>query len=243
MKKIIAMSIIALFYVNSALAQTSDAKPTMVSESTYILPKKGMEENFEAAVKAHDLKYHPEGQYKAGLRKIEYGEKAGWYSWVFGPTTYAALDTRPTKENGHADDWAKTIDPLVETYGTVNLWNYNLDLSYGIDILKKSNYYEIWQVQLKPGQYYRFKELAGKIKKAYESMANTAFIILENPVHSKSGDVAILWSFNSYDAWSKDDGSKKTYEKLFGEGSWQQVLDEWSGIVVDYTSEIRSFVK
>jgi len=243
MKKIIALAIIALFCVNSSFAQTSGDKPTLVSETTYILPKKGMEESFEASVKAHDLKFHPDGQYKAGLRKVEYGEKAGWYSWVFGPTTYAALDTRPTKENGHDVDWAETIDPLVETYGTISLWNYNLDLSYGMDILKNANHYEVWQVQLKSGQYYRFKAIAERLKKAYESMANNAFIILENPVHNKSGDVAILWSFNSYDAWSKDEGPRKTYEKLFGEGSWQQALDEWSDIVVDYTSEIRSFVK
>jgi hypothetical protein len=243
MKKIIAMAIIVLFYVGSALAQTSDEKPTLVSETMYILPKKGMEESFEAAVKAHDLKFHPDGQYKASLRKVEYGEKSGWYSWVFGPTTYAALDTRPTKENGHDADWTKTIDPLVETYGTISLWNYNLDLSYGMDILKKSNHYEVWQVQLKPGQYYRFKAIAERLKKAYESMENTAFIILENPVHNKSGDVCMLWSFNSYSEWSKDAGITKAYEKLFGEGSWQQALDEWSDIVVDYASEIRSFVK
>jgi len=42
MKKIIAMAIIAFFYVGSALAQTSDEKPKLVSESMYILPKKGM---------------------------------------------------------------------------------------------------------------------------------------------------------------------------------------------------------
>jgi hypothetical protein len=124
MKKIITMTIIALFYVYNVFGQTVDEKPTTVTENLYILPKKGMEENFEAAVKTHDLKFHPDGQYKAGLRKIEYGDKSGWYVCVFGPTTYAALDTRPIKENGHADDWAKTIDPLVETYGETRLWNY-----------------------------------------------------------------------------------------------------------------------
>jgi len=244
MKKIIAMSIIALFYVYSAFAQASDEKPTTVTETMYILPKLGMEESFEAAVKAHDLKFHPDGQYKASLRKVEYGEKSGWYVWVFGPTTYAALDTRPTKENGHASDWTKTIDPLVETYGETSLWNYNLDLSYGIDILKKSNYYEVWSVQLKPGQYYRFKAIAEKLKKTYESMANAAFIIFDNPLHtSTSGDVGMLWSFNTYADWSKDSGTKKAYEKIFGDGSWQQILDEWLDIVVDYKAEIRSFVK
>ena len=244
MRKIIGMAIIALFYVSSAFPQTSDEKPATVTEQMYVLPKKGMEENFEAAIKAHDLKFHPDGQYRAGLRKVEYGDKSGWYLWVFGPTTYTALDTRPTKENGHNDDWVKTIDPLVETYGETSLWNYNPDLSYGMDILKKSNYYEVWNVQLKTGQYYRFKAIAEKLKKTYESMANTAFIVFDNPLHTiKTGDVGILWSFNTYAEWSNDPGLKKAFEKLFGEGSWQQLLNEWLDIVVDYNAEIRSIVK
>jgi len=244
MKKIIALAFIALCYVGSAFSQTSDEKPTNVVETTMILPKLGMEEKFEAAVKAHDLKFHPDGPYAAGLQKIEYGDKAGWYVWFFGITTYGALDIRPSKEYGHADDWAKTIDPLVQSYGEVNLWDYNPDLSFGLDILRKSAHFEAWNVQLKPGQYYRFKAIAGNLKKTYESMATTAFLIFKNPLHnSKTGAIGIIWSFNTYDEWSKDAGAEKAYEKLFGDGSWQQMLDEWEDIVVDFNAEIRSYVR
>lgn len=154
------------------------------------------------------------------------------------------LSTRPAKENGHDEDWAKTIDPLVETYGEIALWNYNPDLSYGLDFLRKSKYYEAWSVELKTGQYYRFKAIAEKLKKTYESMVNTAFIFLDNPLHTiKTGDVGLLRSFNTYSEWSKDLGTIKAYEKLYGDGSWQQLLVEWRDIVVDYNAEIRSYVK
>jgi hypothetical protein len=216
----------------------------MVVETMYILPKRGMDDKLEAAIKAHDVKFHPDGPYKAGLRKVEYGDKAGWYVWVFGPTNYASIDTRPKKAGGHDDDWSKTVDPLVETYGETSLWDINTDLSFGMDILMKSNYYEVWNVQLKRGQYYRFKALAENLKKAYESLGNTAFIIFDNPVHtSKSGNVAIVWSFNTYADWSKDAGVKKAFEKLYGDGSWQHMLDEWLDVSIDYNAEIRSFVK
>ena len=244
MKSIIPMAIVALFFISSAIAQTSDEKPTNVVETTLILPRLGMEDKFAAALKAHNLKFHPAGPYLAGLQRIEYGEKSGWYVWFFGITTYAALDTRPLKENGHADDWAKTIDPLVQTYGEISLYDYNPDLSFGLDILRKSAHFETWSVQLKSGQYYRFKAIAGKLKKTYESMAINAFIIFDKPLHtSKTGDVGILWSFNTYAEWAKDTGTKKAYEKLFGDGSWQQMLDEWNDIVVDYNAEIRSYVR
>jgi hypothetical protein len=47
-------------------------KPTTVVENMYILPKRGMDEKMEAAIKAHDMKYHPDGQCQAGLHKVEY---------------------------------------------------------------------------------------------------------------------------------------------------------------------------
>ncbi len=244
MKKTLALTCIAFMFAAIAMAQTSDEKPTMVTETMYIMPKRGMEDKFEAAVKAHDLKYHPEGQYKAGLRKVEYGEKAGWYIWVFGPTLYSAIDTRPTKEGGHDADWSATVDPLVETYGDTQLWELNQDLSYGMDMLKAAKYYEVWAVKLKRGEYYRFKALAEKLKKTYESMGTFAFVVYNNPLHTTNGaDVGLIWSFNSYAEWSKDPGAKQAYEKIYGAGSWQNMLDEWLGVTVDYNAEIRSFVR
>jgi hypothetical protein len=244
MKRKLLLSMLVLFFISGAFAQSTDEKPMVVFENLYIQAKKGMEDKFEAAVKAHDDKFHPDGPYKAGLRKVEYGDMVGWYVWIFGPTTYSSLDSRPTKEGGHADDWAKTVDPLVETYGETELWNYEPDLSFGMDILKKSKYYEVWAVDLKRGDYYKFKALAEKLKKVYESVNTDAFMVFTNPIHTNNKkDVGILWSFNSYDSWSKDSGIKAAYEKMFGAGTWQNMLDDWTDMTVDYNSEIRSILK
>ncbi len=244
MKKPLLLTVVVLVLFTVAFTQTETEKPTIITESMYIMPKRGMEEKFEAAINAHDTKFHPEGPYKAGLRKVEYGEKAGWYVWVFGPTTYASLDSRPTKEGGHADDWSKTVDPLIESYGDTQLWEFNQDLSSGIDFLKSSKYYEAWSVKLKRGEYYRFKSISEKLKKTYESVGKGAFLVYNNPIHTSNGaDVAILWNFNSFDEWSKDAGTKQAFEKIYGANSWQNMLDEWLDITVDYNTEIRSIVK
>ena len=244
MKRTFTLTLIALLFGYCAFAQTSAEKPAMVTETMYLMPKRGMEDKFEAAVKAHNTKFHPEGQYKAGLRKVEYGEKAGWYIWVFGGTSYSALDTRPTKEGGHDADWSATIDPLVETYGETNLWELNEALSFGMDMMKTAKYYEAWSVKIKRGEYYRFKALSEKLKKAYESLGSGAFIIYNNVIHTANGpDVAIIWSFNSWDEWSKDPGAKAAYEKLYGAGSWQNMLDEWNAVNESYDAEVRSFLR
>ena len=242
MNKHIILLLVAFCMAAGTFAQST--APTQVVETMYLLPKRGMEDKFEAAIKSHDDKYHPAGPYVAGLRKIEYGAKAGWYLWVFGPTTYDKLDSRPAKENGHADDWTKNVDPLIEEYGTTDLWNVNEELSYGRDILMKSKYYEAWMVDLRRGEYYRFKEMAANLKKAYESIGTTAFMVYDNPLHQANGpDVGLVWSFNSYKEWIDDPGPKAAYEKIFGAGSWQNFIKEWMDILVDYNSEIRSFVK
>lgn len=244
MKRSLFLAGIVLLLIGNVFPQQTAEKPLVVFENLYLLPKRGMEDKFEAAIKAHNQKFHPDGPYKAVLRKVEYGEKAGWYVWVFGPATYSALDTRPDKENGHADDWSKTVDPLIETYGNSTLWELNEDLSFGREIMKNSNYYEVWIVDLKRDQYYRFKPLTEKLKKAYEAAGKTAFLIYNNPLHTgDNADVALLWSFNSYDEWSKDPGVKDSYEKLYGAGSWQNMVNEWMDITVDYKSEIRKIIK
>jgi hypothetical protein len=244
MKKQMGLFLVGLCIISGTIGQTTSGGPVTMVETMYVLPKRGMEDKFEAAVKAHNAKYHPDGPFVAGLRKVEYGDKAGWYVFIYGPTTYDNLDNRPAKANGHDEDWKNTVDPLVETYGATAIMNLNKDLSYGTDILKKSKYYELWLVKLKRGEYYRFKALAEKLKKTYESMGTGSFVVYESALHTSDGpDVGLIWSFNTFKEWSDDPGPKAAYEKLYGAGTWQQLIDEWRDVYVDYTAEIRSFVR
>lgn len=244
MKKTLTLIMMALFLTGIAFAQTTTEKPKKVAETQYMMPKRGMEAKFEAAVKAHNSKFHPDGPFVAGLRKVDYGDKAGWYIFVYGPTNYASIDSRPAKENGHDADWTATIDPLVETYGESSLWNYNEDLSYGIEKLKTAKYYEARSLKLKPGEYYRFKALAEKLKKAYETDGKYCFVVYNNPLHTaNSADVAILYNFDSYEEWSNGRGIKAAYDKLYGENSYENMRDEWRAVVTEYDTELRSFIR
>lgn len=244
MKRKIGFVLVGICIVAGTMAQTAPEPPTTVVETMYILPKRGMDDKLETAIKAHNQKYHPDGPFVAGLRKVEYGDKAGWYVFVYGPTTYENIDNRPAKGNGHDDDWSKTVDPLIETYGTTSLWNLNKELTYGYDLLQKSKYYEVWMVTLKRGDYYRFKALSEKLKKAYEALGTESFVVFDNPLHTTNGpDVGLIWSFNTYKEWADDPGPKASYEKIYGAGSWEHLINEWRDINVDYNAEIRSFVR
>ena len=240
MKRTLVLVIVAMIWTGCLFAQNE--KPKKITETLYLIPKSGKADKFEAAVKAHNLKYHPDGPYYAALRLVDYGEMAGWYVWIMRGT-YASLDTRPGK-GAHNEDWNKTVDPFVEKYGSVGLWEYNEDLSYGMDIFNKSDHYQVWAVDLKKGENYRFKTLIERMVKVYESMGNRAFLIFDNAVHSSnSPDVAIVWSFNKFEDLDGDWGTKEAYEKLYGEGTWQNLMDEWSDIHNDYDMELRTMIK
>ena len=244
MKKFMLMLVLAGCLAMNTFSQSNPGSTPLVIETLTMMPKRGMEDKFEAAVVAHNKKFHQEGPHFAGLRKIEYGPKAGWYVWVQGPMPYSSLDNPLGKDGGHEADWNSTIDPLVQDYGFAGFMNYNPDLSYGLDIFKKCKHYESWGIDLKPKQYYRFKALCEKLKKVYESEGKTAFIVLENNLHGKEmADVALIWTFDSYVDWQKDPGPKATYEKLYGAGSWQTAMDEWMDMINDYNSEIRSNIQ
>jgi hypothetical protein len=240
MKKL-SLTIFALIFCMATWAQT-DKKPAEIAETIYILPKAGMNVKFEAAVAEHNKKYHPEGPHYAALRKVDYGTKAGWYVWVM-MGSYASLDSR-AELAGHDEDWEKTVGPTVEEYGDTGLWEFDENLSTGMEQFRNSNKYNVWSVDLKPGQSERFKEIAGKLRDTYKSMGNRPFLVFNNQIHTPGGaDVALLWSFDKYADLDKDWGTKEAFEKSNGEGSWKKLVDEWRDIIVDYDEEIRTIIK
>lgn len=226
-----------------AFGQATVPNKNQVTETMYLLPKRNMDDKLEAGLKAHNDKYHPDGPYRAALRKVDYGNKQGWYVWLMGPTTYDALDSRPDK-GAHDEDWTKNVDPYIEEYGSTNLWEYDAENSFGREILNQSGNYDVWLVDVKSGSNAKFNELVMKFKKTYEAMGNRAFLVYRSPVHMAGGaDVALLASYTSIADWAADWKVKEAYEKLNGAGSWQAMWQTWNETVVDFDEELRSFVK
>ena len=240
MKRLGILAVVWLFAAITAFSQSSPENSPMAVRTRYILPKRGMEDKFVTAALAHLKKFHADGPTFSRLRRIEFGDKAGWYIVVMGPTAYTTLDHAMPQKAEHDADWSTNVEPFVDQYGPTDLWNFDLDLSSGIDLTKSAKHFEVWNVELKPGQFSRFKDMAGKLKKVYESLGNSAFLVLENDLHRGGGpDLTLLWTFDTYDGWQKDPGPKAAYEKMYGAGTWEKMLADWNDMVKDYSAEIR----
>ncbi|REE82336.1 hypothetical protein BX611_1883 [Lutibacter oceani] len=210
-----------------------------MAEITYMLPKIGMEKAFEDAVKAHNEKFHKEGVFKASLDLILTGKETGWYVWIMGPCTFSDLDNRPT-EGAHANDWDKNVSPKVAKYGRNEFWRYNNKLSYRGDTSDAPKFENIWFVNVKRGQNYKFKEFIEKVKAAYEKKAAGNFSIYYNQFTEGNGrDVAIVWAFDTWSEMDEDDGGiKKHFEEIYGEGSWDNALKDWEASTETINSQV-----
>jgi hypothetical protein len=233
-----SLLIVALLLTSNGIAQETEKKTYGMAEISYMLPKIGMEKAFVSAVNAHNEKYHKEGPYKAYIDNVLTGNETGWFVWVMGPCTFTDLDSRPGKGE-HTDDWSKNIAPTIRKYGRTEYWRYNAKLSYQSDATEPK-YEALWFVDLKRGDYYRFKALMSKIQEAYAKKGDGNISVYNNSFVSNDGrEVAIVWDYGSWSDFDDEGrGIKKDFEEINGEGSWDNMLDEWEEITESIVREV-----
>jgi len=217
--------LVSIFFSSSIIAQE---KYQMV-ELIFMLPKIGMEKSFENGIKEHNNEYHKDGPYKAHLDVILTGKKAGWYAWLMGPCTFTDLDARPVSD-AHDKHWEQKVAPNIAKYGSTEYWKHNPKISYqsGTETPKLE---EIWFIDLKKGDYYRFLALMTKVKGAFEKKGEGIMHVYDNQFNENNGrDVAVVWGMDNWAELDKDSSIKETYEEINGKGTWQNAMDEWNEI-------------
>jgi len=238
-KSFIAILVFAILFTTSVVTAQEEKESYSMVEITYMLPKIGMEKAFKQAVKDHNEKFHKEGPHKASLDLILTGKESGWFVWIMGPCTFTDLDNRPDTD-AHTSDWEKNVSPTVAKYGKNEFWKYNKKLSYWKEGSETPKFETIWFIDVKRGEYYKFKEFVEKVKKAYEKKDDDSFGVYDNQFREGNGrDVAIVWGFNSWAELDDDDGGiKSTYEEIYGEGSWENGLKDWEGSTESIKSQV-----
>ncbi len=181
-----------------------------------------MDDEFEAAVKAHNEKFHGEGAHAAQLFENINGPVAG-YQWIMGPTNWAAMDTRPA-DDAHDDDWAKVAE-MIESAEPPSYWSMDMKNSQAL-LDPANNKSVIWMYDLVPGKEAQWAELLGKVKKVYaSSRQDEDFLVVWNRFANDQGrDAAIIFTM---DKWGELDVQRNfgmEYEKVHGEETWHTFL-------------------
>lgn len=222
------------------LGYTQDKSPNMYEVMTMEV-KRGMEDKFEAAVKAHNEKYHKDGLYKARLAYNISGPSGGTYTWIMGPTNWSSQDMRSDQEV-HDADW-KNVDQYVERYYSPSYWSYSEKLSHVVPG-KELNKRLIWAYNIKRGKGARWAELVEKVKKVYdEKLPDESFSVSWNKMANGNDgfDAVIIWGFEKWADMDRDRDFGDLFEEVHGNGSWHTFLNEFTDTVeerVDWTREM-----
>jgi hypothetical protein len=225
------------------VGQEEKAQPNLF-EVVNIHVKKGMDDAFKAAVKAHDEKFHSsDGLYSARLFYNLNGHSGGTYSWIMGPTTWTAMDTRPGK-GAHDDDWKK-VEALVEHFDSPTYWSFSTELSQAIDGVSPEKRM-IWMYDIKRGQGARWAELVGKVKKVYnEKRPTESFWVVWNEfADSKAGmDAAVIFAFDNWAWMDRNSDFGKEFDEVHGDGTWHHFLNEFGDVTDGRVDWLREQVK
>jgi hypothetical protein len=69
-------------------------------------------------------------------------------------------------------------------------------------------------------------------------------ITYDNALATDSGrDKAIAWYFTDWAWFDEDPRMKSDYESKYGEGSWDNMLEEWEEVVVSMDEQLSVFNK
>ena len=158
---------------------------------------------------------------------------------------YADLDKQPQGQKEHDDDWAKTVDPLVDQYGETNFWRLQEELSY-----TPANYnperLDVWVVDIKPGMRYQFADLMKSWRAMWEAKKYPySMRVSYNDLWSDTGaDAGIVFSFSHYaDFDDPNTDWRKDYEALNGPGSWDNFWKQWNTCVNSTSEQLRQLIK
>ncbi len=232
---------LALLMIPGFLIGQDDKKN--LYEVVRIKVKAGQEKAFEAAVKSHNQKFHGEGLYRANLAFNINGPYGNTYSWIMGPTNYAAMDTRPT-EGAHDDDWKK-VDAFIDEISAPTYWS--LDRKHSSLVQNDASDKDlIWMFDIESGQTARWTELVGKVKEVYEKKRpNESFRVVWNEFSdtNKGHDAAILFGMTKWGFLDLERDFGKTYEEVHGPNTWSNFLTEFRATVKARVDWMRKDVK
>lgn len=238
------LTMILFIFAPFATLKAQEASSYSMWESMYITPDYTKLKAFGEAMSKHNKKYHKEGPYSAVVYNVVSGPNIGKMVWQMGPLNYSHLDDRPS-DNGHDDDWRDNVMPNVKKLSSGEYWKQNdavSNTSMMADEGKPRPILHIRFHEVNRGQSSQVKHLMGIIGATVKAMDGV------NPWGVYSNEfqqgfdigrhIASVGFYNNWAEYDKEDTFRATYEKLYGEGSWQAFLDGYDNTFSNSWDEI-----
>ncbi|MDX1408980.1 MAG: hypothetical protein R3330_12620 [Saprospiraceae bacterium] len=239
MKK--SMHILWLLLLVPLLASAQDAPQYTLFENFYLTPKNGHAAKLEAAMKAHNKKWHGPGAYQAQVYSVMNGPNAGKLVWSMGPSSWERHENRP-QDAAHDSDWDMNIAPHIESYDATDYFSLDPEISYfpgPFDL----NRLRLWMIDLNDGKENQFRAFMKRITKvAAENDSKIPHgVYWRQFAGTNPPDVGIVWFFDSLEWFDQESPFPGWYDAMYGEGAFELMIDEWEGIRKSVDVEIWTF--
>ena len=173
---------------------------------------------------------------------VNTGPHTGQWLYVFGATTFTALDSRTiTKEQ--REHWLYKVLPNIEEISDGGFWRQSDKLTYegtiGFTGKEVLTFFKI-----RSGEEYRFKAMVAKVKEVYEAKEYPNFFQVYYSEFSRicGYDAMIAGGFENWAFFDNKPNFKADYDEVHGEGTFQLLIEEYSDVVEGEYDEIIMYV-
>ena len=229
-KSISVMTVIAMVFAAALTVNAQEDKSYTMWQSVMLTPDNSNLKALGDSMRAHNMKYHQEGPYRATVFMITTGPNAGNLVWMMGPLTFSDNDNRPS-DGGHDEDWGDNVMKYVKKIHTIEYWTQNDELSNTGMLDGDSSKYPLIFVrygEVEKGHGSSLDMFYGMISKTVKAMEGV------NPWglyynEFRQGDlgrhVASVSFYKNWTDFDNDKKFKKTFIEVHGEDKWEAFLD------------------
>lgn len=227
---------ILLAMMTISLAAQESATYAMYS-NIYITPERGKMMDLSKAMSYHNKTYHNAAPLQATVYRVRSGPNMGKLLLSSGPHTWADIDNRKV-DNAHDADWRDNIMPHIKEIQDGGNWRLAVSQSYipeGVQFSKLR--FRFHDVESQKDYRYNalMKNMAEAHKSAYPNLARAVF----NRVGATADGRERVVVFG-YQKWQEMDNTPMSgpYNSAFGNGSWDDFIDEISGLIMRTEDEL-----
>ncbi len=243
--KNLLLILFAFFSISAFSQDATDEMPDRMFESIILTPNPAHVNKLTANMAAHNAKYHKaDTPYEAYVYHISSGPNAGKLIWMMGPlSSWGDLDNRPSTD-GHDEDWATNVVPLLNNVEHGEYWKRDNEISKKTTPKQHAMYFIRFH-EISKSEGYRFDELMSKIGATMKSMDKVnSWAVYDNQLRQgyKTGRHVI--SVSGMDKWAEMDDNwafVPAFEKIHGEGSFPAFSKQMDQVVTNSYDEIWTY--
>ncbi|MDH3244271.1 MAG: hypothetical protein OEM26_06620 [Saprospiraceae bacterium] len=219
-------SILIILLLSFSMAMTQDYTLFMTID---LDPAPGKALDLEKGVKAHNEKYHKEGNTKGYLWSVLSGPRAGKYVWGQGPMLWEGMDAGLSED--HAADWEMNVSAHCKSIGNFNYMLRDDELSYNPEnqVTAPKIIAKIFTVT---GNRAAVLDALGEIAKVFRAKKYPQARRVYTSVFNKKDneEVALIYPFESFKMFETSTGLppgfQQAFEEINGLGSWRRLVTD-----------------